>query len=103
MVDSDVVFQSVAPCEVGRIAHFRIFHCAPAQGGFVMFSVVSNMKTDEARNVTKDEKVSSFRKAALAACNARLLRSSLSVGGSLLLGTAGWARTTDLLIHSQAL
>jgi hypothetical protein len=25
------------------------------QGGFVMFSAVSNMKTDEARSVTKDK------------------------------------------------
>jgi hypothetical protein len=38
-----------------------------AKGGFVMFSVVSNLKSELAQAVTKDEKLGDFRKAALVA------------------------------------
>jgi len=66
LVDSDVVFQGLVSCEDSdgsRIAHY--FIVPRAKGGFVMFSVVSNMKTERARDVTKDEKLVDFRKAAL--------------------------------------
>ena len=68
MVDSDVVFQGVASyadSDGSRISEY--FIVPRRKGGFVMFSAVSNMKTDEARNVTRDENVSGFRKAALVA------------------------------------
>jgi hypothetical protein len=35
------------------------------KGGFVLFPVVSNMKTEEAKTVAKDERLADFRKAAL--------------------------------------
>jgi hypothetical protein len=37
------------------------------KGGFVMFSVQSNMKTGQARDVGKEESLAGFRKAALVA------------------------------------
>jgi hypothetical protein len=68
LVDSDVVFQGVASCEDSDGSRISQYFIVPRRkGGFVMFSVVSNMKTDEARNVTKDENVGGFRKAALVA------------------------------------
>jgi hypothetical protein len=40
---------------------------AYTRGGFVMFSVQSNMKTAQARDVTKEKNLAGFRKAALVA------------------------------------
>ena len=37
------------------------------KGGFVMFSVQSNMKTEQARDVSKEETLAGYRKAALVA------------------------------------
>jgi len=37
------------------------------KGGFVLFSVQSNMKTEQARDVTKEDRLAGFRKAALVA------------------------------------
>jgi hypothetical protein len=38
---------------------------AEERGGFVLFSVVSNMKTEEAKTIAKEERLADFRKAAL--------------------------------------
>ena len=39
------------------------------QGGFVLFSVVSNMKTERAKTITREERLDDFRKAALVVVN----------------------------------
>ena len=70
LIDSDVVFQGLVSCEDSdgsRLSHY--FIVPRSKGGFVMFSVVSNMKTEQARNVTKDEKLVGFQKAALVAAS----------------------------------
>ena len=70
LIDSDVVFQGLVSCEDSdgsRLSHY--FIVPRSKGGFVMFSVVSNMKTEQARNVTKDEKLFGFQKAALVAAS----------------------------------
>jgi hypothetical protein len=66
LIDSDVVFQGFASCEDSSGTRFAEYFIVPRpKGGFVIFSVVSNMKSEQARNVTKDEKLADFRKAAL--------------------------------------
>jgi hypothetical protein len=35
------------------------------KGGFVLFSVLSNMKTEQAKTIAKEERLADFRKAAL--------------------------------------
>lgn len=65
-LDSDVVFRGFSSCEDSegpRISQY--FIVSRKKGGFVLFSVVSNMKTEEAKTVTKDERLADFRKAAL--------------------------------------
>ena len=49
------------PPRMGNIRAVR------TKGGFVMFSVVSNMKTEEAKTFTKEEKLVDFKKATLVA------------------------------------
>ena len=44
-------------------------HVQTAGKGFVMFSVTSSLKTEQAREVTKDERLLDFRKAALIVVN----------------------------------
>jgi hypothetical protein len=66
LVDSDVVFRGFSSCEdsVGaRLSQY--FIVSRKRGGFVLFSVVSNMKTEEAKTVAKEERLADFRKAAL--------------------------------------
>jgi hypothetical protein len=66
LVDSDVVFRGFSSCEDSggpRISQY--FIVSRKKGGFVLFSVVSSMKTEEAKTVTKDERLADFRKAAL--------------------------------------
>jgi hypothetical protein len=68
LVDSDVVFQGVATCEDSdgqRISQYLIL--PRRKGGFVLFSVQSNMKNEQERSVTKEESLAGFRKAALVA------------------------------------
>ncbi|HEU5275750.1 MAG TPA: hypothetical protein VFU97_18960 [Xanthobacteraceae bacterium] len=68
LVDSDVVFRGFASCEDSdgaRLAHY--FIVPRRKGGFVMFSVVSDMKADASKAVTKDEQLVGFQKAALVA------------------------------------
>lgn len=66
LVDSDVVFRGFSSCEDSegpRISQYFII--SRKKGGFVLFSVVSNMKTEDAKTVAKDERLADFRKAAL--------------------------------------
>ncbi|HEY7301597.1 MAG TPA: hypothetical protein VH684_27210 [Xanthobacteraceae bacterium] len=66
LIDSDVIFEGMVTCkdsDGSRLSHY--FIVPRAKGGFAMFSVVSNMKTDLAQGVTKEEKLVDFRKAAL--------------------------------------
>ena len=68
LVDSDVVFRGFAACEDTDGARSAQYFVIPRKkGGFVVFSVVSDMKTDLSKNVVKDEKLVDFRKAALVA------------------------------------
>jgi hypothetical protein len=47
----------------------QYFIVSRKKGGFVLFSVVFNMKTEEAKTVTKEERLVDFRKAALVVVN----------------------------------
>jgi len=70
LVDSDVVFRGFSSCEDSDGARFsQYFIVSRKKGGFVLFSVVSNMKTEEAKTVTKEERLVDFRKAALVVVN----------------------------------
>jgi hypothetical protein len=70
LVDSDVVFRGFSSCDDTDGARFsQYFIVSRKKGGFVMFSVVSNMKTEEAKTVTKEEKLVDFKKAALVVVN----------------------------------
>jgi hypothetical protein len=66
LIDSDVIFEGMVSCkdtDGSRLSHY--FVVPRAKGGFVMFSIVSNMKTELAQTITKEEKLVDFRKAAL--------------------------------------
>jgi hypothetical protein len=66
LVDSDVVFRGLSSCEDSEGPRLAYYFIVPRKkGGFVMFSVNSNMKTEEARSVTKDDKLAGLQKAAL--------------------------------------
>jgi hypothetical protein len=68
LVDSDVVFRGVATCEDSDGTCVAEYFIVPRRkGGFVMFSVQSNSKAAQESNVTKDENLAGFRKAALVA------------------------------------
>jgi hypothetical protein len=70
LVDSDVVFRGFSSCDDTDGARLsQYFIVSRRKGGFVMFSVVSNMKTEEAKTVTRDEKLVDFKKAALVVVN----------------------------------
>ena len=58
LVDSDVVFRGFSSCEDSAGARIsQYFLVSRKKGGFVLFSVVSNMKTEEARTLAKDERL----------------------------------------------
>jgi hypothetical protein len=66
LVDSDVVFRGFSSCDDSDGARIsQYFIVSRKKGGFVLFSIVSNMKTEEARTVAKEERLADFRKAAL--------------------------------------
>jgi hypothetical protein len=68
LVDSDVVFRGLATCEDSDGSRIAQYFIVPRKkGGFVLFSVQSNMKTEQARDVTKEDRLAGFRKAALVA------------------------------------
>ncbi len=70
LVDSDVVFRGFSSCDDSAGASLsQYFIVSRKKGGFVLFSVVSNMKTDEAKTVAKEEKLADFRKAAWVVVN----------------------------------
>jgi hypothetical protein len=66
LVDSDVVFRGFSSCEdSGGPRLSQYFIVSRKKGGFVVFSVISNMKTEDAKTIAKDERLADFRKAAL--------------------------------------
>jgi hypothetical protein len=66
LVDSEVVFRGFSSCDDSDGARIsQYFIVSRKKGGFVLFSIVSNMKTEEARTVAKEERLADFRKAAL--------------------------------------
>jgi hypothetical protein len=66
LVDSDVVFRGFSSCDDSGGARLsQYFIVSRKKGGFVLFSVVSSMKTDDAKAVAKEERLADFRKAAL--------------------------------------
>jgi hypothetical protein len=70
LVDSDVVFRGFSSCEDSGGARFsQYFIVSRRKGGFVLSSVVSNMKTEEAKTVTKEERLVDFRRAAWVVVN----------------------------------
>lgn len=70
LVDSDVVFRGFSSCEDSAGARVsQYFLVSRRKGGFVLFSVVSSMKSDAGRTVAKDERLADFRKAAWVVVN----------------------------------
>jgi hypothetical protein len=70
LVDSDVVFRGFSSCDDSGGARLsQYFIVSRKKGGFVVFSVVSSMKTDEAKTVAKEERLADFRKAAWVVVN----------------------------------
>lgn len=68
LVDSDVVFRGFAQCEDSDGSRIAQYFIVPRRkGGFVMFSVQSNMNSEPAKSVTKEDSLLDFRKAALVA------------------------------------
>ena len=68
LVDSDVVFRGFSICEDSSGSRSVQYFVVPRKKSvFTVLSVVSDMKTEPARNAMKDERVSSFSKAALLA------------------------------------
>ncbi len=68
LVDSEVVFRGMSSCEDSERASISQYFILPRKkGGFVLFSVVSNLRVEEARNPLREEKNKDFRKAALVA------------------------------------
>lgn len=66
LVDSDVVFRGFSSCDDSGGARIsQYFIVSRKKGGFVLFSVVTSMETEEARAVAKEERLADFRKAAL--------------------------------------
>jgi hypothetical protein len=70
LVDSDVVFRGFSSCEDSGGARLsQYFIVSQKKGGFVLFSVVSSMKKEEAKTVAKEERLADFRKAAWVVVN----------------------------------
>lgn len=70
LVDSDVVFRGFSSCEDSAGARIsQYFLVSRKKGGFVLFSVVSSMKTEEAKAVARGERLADFRKAARVVVN----------------------------------
>jgi hypothetical protein len=68
LVDSDVVFRGMSSCEDSERESISQYFILPRKkGGFVLFSVVANLRVEEARNPLREEKNKDFRKAALVA------------------------------------
>jgi hypothetical protein len=65
LVNSDVVFRGFASCEDSDGSRSAQYFIVPwKRGGFIIFFVISNMKTEPARDAVKDERLTDYRKAA---------------------------------------
>jgi hypothetical protein len=72
LIDDEVIFQGFSACEdTDGSGAAQYFVLPRKKGGFIVFSVVSDMKTEKARGAVKDEKVVDFQKAALVAVTDR--------------------------------
>jgi hypothetical protein len=70
LVDRDVVFRGFSSCEDSAGPRLVYYFIVPRRkGGFVLFSVGSSMNTEEARGVTKDDRLVGFQKAVLVTAN----------------------------------
>jgi hypothetical protein len=70
LVDSSVVFRGFSTCEdTGGSRYAEYFIVPRKSGGFVIFSVVSAMRTEQERAGVKDEKLTSLRHAAWTSVN----------------------------------
>jgi hypothetical protein len=70
LVDSSVVFRGFSTCDDTSGSRFAQYFIVPRkQGGYVIFSVVSAMRTEQEREVVKDEKLTSLRRAAWTSVN----------------------------------
>jgi len=68
LVDSDVIFRGMSSCEDSERSNISQYFIVPRKaGGFVMFSVVANLRTEEAKSSLREQKNTDFRKAALVA------------------------------------
>jgi hypothetical protein len=68
LIDDEVIFHGFSACDDTDGARSAQYFVLPRKkGGFIVFSVVSDMKTETARNAVKDERVLNFQKAALVA------------------------------------
>jgi hypothetical protein len=68
LVDSDVIFRGMSSCEDSERSNVSQYFIVPRdKGGFVMFSVIANLKAEEARSSLREQKNTDFRKAALVA------------------------------------
>jgi hypothetical protein len=68
LVDSDVVFRGMSSCEDSERSNVSEYFVVPRKaGGFVMFSVIANLRTEEAKSPLREQKNSDLRKAALVA------------------------------------
>lgn len=66
LVDSEVVFRGFSSCEDTDGTRSAQFFVVPRkQGGFIIFSVASNMQTESSRQVIADDNLEGFQKAAL--------------------------------------
>src|SRR5690606_9428430 len=68
LIDSEVIFRGFSACEDTDGARSAQYFVLPRRkGGFVVFSLVSEMQTGQAHKVLNDEKLLEIRKAALVA------------------------------------
>lgn len=68
LIDSEVIFRGFSACEDTDGARSAQYFVLPRKkGGFVVFSLVSEMQTGQAHKVLNDEKLLEIRKAALVA------------------------------------
>jgi hypothetical protein len=68
LVDSDVVFRGMSTCEDSERATISQYFILPRRkGGFAMFSVVANLRVEEAKSPLREQRNGAFRQAALVA------------------------------------
>jgi hypothetical protein len=68
LVDSEVVFRGFSSCEDTDGSRSAQFFVVPRkQGGFIIFSVASNLENEASRQAIADDNLAGFQKAALSA------------------------------------